>query len=186
MSKCRDPRTKQFVRCAPGRRAATYRRTEVDGPLTRQSRKWHDRDWGGGEAFNAANVIKRLKGSPLSVIYKNLKIAKLGRHGALDEYGESKPGVRITAGSRTGYGADWTGSVTVIPGIHKRRSIVGEKRSAGYQVGVEKWDSDPGYPGGGDYGEVIFVPFGNPVALWELHRMVGLALAEAAFGPGLR
>ena len=178
MSRCRDPRTKQFVRCRPGRRAATYRRTEVDGPLTRQPRKWHDRR-GGGEALNAANVIKRLKGSPLSVIYKNLKITKMGRHEAFDEYGDSKPGVRITAGS-----SEWMGSVTVLPGIHKRRSIVGEKRSAGYQVGVEKWDADPGYPGGG--GEVIFVPFGNPVDLWELHRMVGLALAEAAFGPGLR
>ena len=38
----------------------------------------------------------------------------------------------------------------------------------------------PGYPGGG--GEVIFIPFGNPVDFWELDRRVGLALAEAAFG----
>ena len=176
--RCRTTQGK-FASCTPGRRAATYRRTEVEGPLTRQPRKWHDRDRGGGEAFNAANVIKRLKGSPLSVIYKNLKITKMDRDEALDEYGESKPGVRITTGS-----GEWSASVTVIPGIHRRRSIGGEKRSAGYQVGVEKWDADPGYANEWDQGEVIFVPFGKPVDLWELHRMVGLALAEAAFGPG--
>tara|TARA_Y100000034_G_scaffold132222_1_gene194678 strand:- start:145 stop:534 length:390 start_codon:yes stop_codon:yes gene_type:complete len=116
-------------------------------------------------------VIKRLKDSSLSAIYKKLKITKMDRNEAFDEYGDSKPGVEISAG---------TASVVVIPGIHKRRSIGGERRSAGYQVGIRGWDADPGYPGGG--GEVIFIPFGNPVDFWELDRRVGLALAEAAFG----
>ena len=156
-----------------GHRAATYQRADVGGPLTRQPRAWHDRRIG-SEAFNPAEVLQvLLADQTLAAVYRNLKVSKLGRGQGFDEYGEPKPGVVVSAG-RPG------ANVWVIPGTLKRRSIVGEMRFAGYQVGIEGWDHDPGYPGGG--GETIFVPFGSPVPLFAIPAAVGLALAEANFG----